>query len=274
MPKHSPRHVFFISESTGITAETFGNSLLSQFPDIQFERHYLPFTNTHDKAETLVNEITRISQESGDMPLVFATMPDPEIDAMITAAPCHYYEIFERFLQNLGENLGVDPVRSSGMSHGQIDHHSYETRIDTVNYTLNHDDAISLKSLEESDIILIGVSRSGKTPTCLYLAIHYGLKAANYPLTDDDFEESKLPAPLAANREKLVAITIDPQRLHQIREKRRPGSHYSSLETCRREVAQANKIFRRYQLPILETTSSSIEELSARIVKNRNLHPS
>ncbi len=273
MNQQRKRDVYFVSESTGITAETFGNSLLSQFPGIEFERHYLPFTNSVAKAEKLVAEITRIAEASGNKPLVFSTMPDPEIDVMLAAAPCHYYEIFERFLQNIGDDLGIPPSRATGLSHGQVDTNSYEARIDTVNYALKHDDAISLRDMENADVILIGVSRSGKTPTCLYLALHYGLKAANYPLTEDDFKRGSLPEALLANRQKLVAITIDPERLQQIREKRRPGSRYASLRTCRQEIDSANRLFRQYGLKALETTSSSIEELSARIVKECNLQP-
>ncbi len=273
MPDNHRQHVFFVSESTGITAETFGNSLLTQFPGIPFERHYLPFTNTPDKAQALIDELTRIHEATGRKALVFATMPDPEIDRMLASAPCHYYEIFERFLPSLAEDLGVPPSRTRGHAHGLVNSNHYEARIDTVNYALNHDDAISLKDLDDADVILIGVSRSGKTPTALYLALHYGLKAANYPITDDDFERDRLPEVIERNLDKVVAITIDPVRLQQIREKRRPGRRYASLETCRREVAAAERLFRRYGLEPLETTNSSIEELAAGIVKRRQLQP-
>ncbi len=269
MPDTPRQHVFFVSESTGITAETFGNSLLTQFPGIRFERHYLPFTNTIEKAATLIDELTQIHRDTGRKALVFATMPDPGIDQMLAEAPCHYYEIFERFLPALAADLGTAPSRRRGHAHGLVNSHHYEARIDTVNYALNHDDAVSLKNLDDADIILIGVSRSGKTPTALYLALHYGLKAANYPLTDDDFERGRLPEAIERNLDKVVAITIDPFRLRQIREKRRPGSRYAALETCRREVAAAARLFRRYGLQPLETTNSSIEELAAGIVKRR-----
>lgn len=267
MNERQQRHVFFVSESTGITAETFGNSLLTQFPGIEFERHYLPFTNTVEKAEALIRELADITRDSGRKPLVFATMPDPEIDAMLAAAPCHYYEIFERFLPALAEDLGAAPSRSSGHAHGVVDSGDYEKRIDTVNYALNHDDAISLKNLDKADVIVIGLSRSGKTPTALYLALHYGLKAANYPLTDDDFERGRLPEAIERNIDKVVAITIDPERLCQIRGKRRPGSRYAALDNCYRETDAAQRIFRRYRLTPLDSTNSSVEELAAAIVK-------
>lgn len=269
MTDNQPQPVYFISESTGITAETFGNSLLTQFPGIEFERHYLPFTNTRQKAEAVVADIERHARE-GRKPLVFATMPDTEINAMLAAAPCHYYEIFDRFLNTVARDLGVMPTRGTGRSHGVINDDHYEQRIETVNYALSHDDAISLKDLDEADVILLGVSRAGKTPTSLYLALHYGLRAANYPLTEDDFERDSLPPEVEKNIDKAVAITISPERLHQIREKRRPGSSYASLETCRYELERANRLFRRHGLEPLDSTTSSIEELAARIAKQRN----
>ena len=273
MSDHIRQHVFFVSESTGITAETFGNSLLTQFPGIRFERHYLPFTNTLEKAQALVQELQRVEKNSGRKALVFATMPDHQIDRMLATAPCHYYEIFERFIPGIASDLGVQPSRASGRTHGLVNTNLYEARIDSVNYALTHDDAISLKALDEADVILLGVSRSGKTPTSLYLALHYGLKAANYPVTEDDFDEGRLPQALEENIDKVVAITINPERLHQIREKRRPGSRYAAMETCRREVNDAKRLLRRYGLSPLETTTSSIEELAAKIVKQRGLQP-
>ncbi len=264
------QHVFFVSESTGITAETFGSSLLTQFPGIDFERHYLPFTNTREKAEALIAELKRLTQSTGRKPLVFATMPDREIDRLLGNAPCHYYEIFERFIPSVAADLGVKPSRATGQTHGQVNTNHYEARIDTVNYALSHDDAISLKSLDEADIILVGVSRSGKTPTSLYLALHYHLKAANYPLTEEDFNRGRLPEAIEQHIDKVVAISIDPERLHQIREKRRPGSRYASRETCRAEVDSARRLFQRYRLTVLEATNSSIEELAAKIMKSRN----
>jgi hypothetical protein len=266
--------VYFVSESTAITAQTLGNSLLSQFEDVEFERHYMPYVNTVDKALELVGELVEITRENGEKPIVFATMPDKEIDALLRNAACHYYELFSGYLKQLSEAIGVSPSYRFGLSHGISNARSYDNRMDIVNYSLTHDDGMILNDLDEADIILVGVSRSGKTPTSLYLALQFGVKAANYPLTEEDFERGRFPEVLLNNRDKLVAITIDPLRLQEIREKRRPGSKYASLPYCQLEVRQAERFFSRYDLPVLDSTTRSIEELASQIVRVHHVqHP-
>lgn len=264
--------VYFVSESTAITAQTLGNSLLSQFEDVEFERHYMPYVNTVDKALELVGELVEITRESGEKPIVFATMPDKEIDAVLRNAACHYYELFSGYLKQLSEAIGVTPSYRFGLSHGISNARKYDNRMDIVNYSLTHDDGMILNDLDEADIILVGVSRSGKTPTSLYLALQFGIKAANYPLTEEDFERGRFPDVLLNSKEKLVAITIDPLRLQEIREKRRPGSTYASLPVCQQEVRQAERYFSRYDLPVLDSTTRSIEELASQIVRVHHVH--
>lgn len=261
------RVVYFVSESTGITAESLGGSLLSQFPNVDFLRRHRPFVNTPEKAQQLAKEFEHIHQETRHRPLVFATMPDDGISKVLEQAPCHYYEFFTRYVHEIGEDIGVKPTRRSGASHGLVNAQSYDDRMDIVNYTLLHDDAMTVKNINEADVILVGVSRSGKTPTCLYLALHFGIKAANYPLTEDDFEKYDMPQMLKDNKDKLIGLTISPQRLANIREKRRAGSSYADLNQCRAEINQAMELFKRYGLDVLDTTSSSIEELAARIIQ-------
>lgn len=267
MSNTTTRIVYFVSESTGITSESLGVSLLSQFPDITFERHHRPFINTHEKATMLAEEFTQWSDEMGIKPLVFATMPDGSISKILEEAPCHYYEFFTRYVNEIGHDIGIKPTRRSGVSHGVVSSQSYDDRMDIVNYTLVHDDAMTMNNLNDADVILLGVSRSGKTPTCLYLALHFGIRAANYPLTEDDFIKDDMPQILKDNQQKLIGLTISPQRLANIREKRRAGSQYSSLANCHKEVNHALELYSRYKLPIFDTTSSSIEELSARIIQ-------
>ena len=271
MQDHSERTVFFVSESTGITAETLGHSLLSQFPHIDFTYHQRPFVNTEKKAHKLVDEINRISQEQHYKPLVFATMPEPEINQILEQADCHYYEVFESILDKIGHDLHTEPTRESGLSHGLINEKTYDARIDALNFTLKHDDAMVLKTLGEADVIIVGVSRSGKTPTSLYLALKFGIKAANYPITEDDFEKNELPQVLLDNRDKLFATTIKAKRLHQIREKRHPNSQYSSLENCKNELKKAQQLYDKYDLKPMDVTTQSIEELAAQIVRKLNL---
>jgi len=271
MQDHSERTVFFVSESTGITAETLGHSLLSQFPHIDFTYHQRPFVNTEKKAHKLVDEINRISQEKHYKPLVFATMPEPNINQILEQADCHYYEVFESILDKIGHDLHTEPTRESGLSHGLINEKTYDARIDALNFTLKHDDAMVLKTLGEADVIIVGVSRSGKTPTSLYLALKFGIKAANYPITEDDFEKNELPQVLLDNRNKLFATTIKAKRLHQIREKRRPNSQYSSLDNCKDELKKAQQLYDKYNLKPMDVTTQSIEELAAQIVRQLNL---
>ena len=261
------RIVYFVSDRTGITARSLGTSLLSQFPDNSFQSYQRSFINSLDKAQQLAKELSKIAGEYGLKPLVFATLPNKKISRVLEQAPCYYYELFTRYLEDISNDLGVTSTYISGASHGVNNTHSYDKRMDIVNYTLNHDDAISMKNINKADVILLGVSRSGKTPICLYLALHYGVRAANYPLTADDFQTDDIPQILKQNKHKIIGLTINPKRLADIREKRRAGSQYASLVNCRNEVSRALELFNRYRLTVFDTTSSSIEELSARIMQ-------
>lgn len=267
------RTVYFVSESTGITAETLGKSLLSQFPHIEFTYHQRSFINSQSKAQSLVDEINQESSLHSYRPLVFATMPEASLNKVINEADCHYYEIFESFLDQIGHDLHTEPTRESGLSHGLVNEKNYDARIDALNFTLKHDDAMVLKTLGDSDVIIIGVSRSGKTPTSLYLALKFGIKAANYPITDDDFDRNELPQVLLDNRDKLFSTSIKAKRLHQIREKRRPNSQYSSLETCKSEIKKAQILYDKYDMTPMDVTTRSIEELAAQIVRKLRLNP-
>jgi len=262
------RTVFFVSESTGITAETLGQSLLSQFShEVKFKTVYMPFISTARKARDLAVRLDQITRSEGKQPIVFATMPDIQIREILQNSSCVYVELFDTFIGTLAHELGVRPSGRRGLSHGFSNGDSYENRMSTINFAMTNDDGACIDKYDQADVILIGVSRSGKTPTCLYLAIHFRIKAANYPLTDDDFEAGRLPKALMDNRKKLFALTIDPLRLNRIREERRRGSDYASLERCRREVRLAEQIFRQYRIRTLDTTSHSIEEISSRIMK-------
>lgn len=274
------RTVFIVSESTGITAETMAQSLLSQFPHLEFTYHQRSFIDTEEKALELVKEIYNVGDIQGFKPLVFATMPETNINNILAAANCHYYEIFERFLDKIGRDLHTEPTRESGLSHGMINDKTYDARIDAINFTLKHDDAMVLKTIDQADIIIIGVSRSGKTPTSLYLALKFGIKVANYPITEDDFERNVLPQVLLNNTDKIFATSIKAKRLKQIREKRIPNSEYSSLKTCKEEIAKASKLYQKYGFEPMDVTKRSIEELAAQIIKQFKrkktitLHPS
>jgi regulator of PEP synthase PpsR (kinase-PPPase family) len=261
------RTVFFVSESTGITAETLGHSLLSQFDTVDFEQVYMPYINTELRAKALTERMQEAADRDGARPLVFSTMLDDRIREILKGGNCYFLELFELFVDPLSRELGVPPSRKSGRSHAITKPSSYTKRIEAINFAMANDDGVRPDNFVRADVVLTGVSRSGKTPTCLYLAIHYGLRAANYPITEEDFERGDVPPELKAVRHKLFGLTIDAQRLQLIREERRPGSPYASLQRCQADVKAADGMFRRMDVPVLNTTSQSIEEISTHILK-------
>lgn len=261
------RTVFFVSESTGITAETIGQSLLSQFDGVEFEEVYMPYINTEARARALTVRMSEAAQRDGARPICFATMLDRGIGEILRAGDCFYLEVFEHFVAPLGAELGLVPSRQPGRSHAITKPNSYTKRIEAINFAMNSDDGVKPGSFRHADVVLAGVSRSGKTPTCLYLAMHYGLRAANYPITDIDLERGDLPEEVGAQRAKVFGLTIDAQRLHLIREERRPGSEYASVRRCQRELRAAGEMFKRMGIPVLNTTSQSIEEIAAQILR-------
>ncbi|MEJ2325885.1 MAG: kinase/pyrophosphorylase [Chromatiaceae bacterium] len=261
------RTVFFVSESTGITAETVGHSLLSQFDSLDYEQVYMPYINTGARARALTQRMQEAADRDGVRPLVFSTMLDDDIREILKGGNCYFLELFEIFVEPLSQELGIPPSRKSGRSHAITKPSSYTKRIEAINFAMANDDGVRPDNLPRSDVVLTGVSRSGKTPTCLYLAIHYGLRAANYPITEEDFERGGIPGSLLECRDKLFGLTIDAQRLQLIREERRPGSAYASLARCEADIRRAEAIFRRLQITVLNTTSQSIEEISTHIIK-------
>ena len=261
------RTVYFVSESTGITAETLGHSLLSQFDSVDFEQIYMPYINTELRAKALTHRMQEAYERDGVRPIVFATMLNDEIAGILKAGNCYYMELFERFVEPLSVELGIPPSRQSGRSHAITKPSSYTKRIDAINFAMANDDGVRPDNFRYADVVLVGVSRSGKTPTCLYLAMHYGIRAANHPITEEDFERGDLPPELVDAHTRVFGLTIDPQRLQAIREERRPGSAYASAERCLRDIREAQTMFKRHTIPVLNTTSQSIEEISSHILR-------
>lgn len=264
------RTVFFVSDRTGITVETLARSLLSQFDRIEFVQVALTFIDTEAKARGAVERINAVA-DAGTRPLVFSTQVRPELRDILQTSRGLYLDFFEAFLGPLETELEQASSHSIGKSHGQQDLHRYDTRIGAVNFALGSDDGVGTQSYADADVIIVGVSRSGKTPTCLYLAMQYGIRAANYPFTEDDLEEPRLPEVLKAHRERLVGLTIAPERLRQIRNERRPDSPYAALQQCQYEVRQMAVLLKREQIPTLDSTHMSIEEIAASIVHDRAL---
>jgi len=266
------RTVYFVSESTGITAETLGNSLISQFGTVDFERVNMPLINTTRRAVALTERMQEAAERDGTRPICFATVINTEIRNILQAGNCFYIELLDGFIETLAAELGAAPIRKAGLSHAIIKHSSYTKRIEAINFAMDNDDGCQPENLQRADVVLIGVSRVGKTPTCLYLAMHYGLKPANYPLTEDNFEQGNVPETVLNCRRKLFGLTIDPQRLHLIRKERWLGSKYvskyASLKRCDDDVRRSGRIFKRLSIPVLNTTSRSIEEISSHIIRS------
>ncbi len=267
------RSAFFISDRTGITAESLGHTLLTQFDTLEFKRETLPFIDTVEKAEETARLIRDRAEYDHHKPLVFLSIVDRAVQHALLSIKDHavVVDFFETFIGAIEQELGMTASRQVGKSHGIGNDEKYGHRIDAVNFSLNHEDGVKPRELDEADVILVGVSRSGKTPTCLYLALQYGIKAANYPLTPDDFGAPTLPKLLLPYRSKLFGLTIQPDRLVQIRSERRPNSHYASLDNCRFEVAEAEAMFRHHRIPYITTTSKSIEEIATTIMHQTHL---
>jgi regulator of PEP synthase PpsR (kinase-PPPase family) len=265
------RVVFFLSDQTGVTAETLGRSLLTQFGGHEFDQVTLPFVETVDKADEAVRRINAVAAETGVRPIIFSTLVRDEIRDRFLGARGLFLDFFETFLIPLERELATKSSHTVGRTHGVKDRAAYTRRIDAMHFSLDADDGLRPGSYDEADVILLGVSRSGKTPTCLYLALTYGVFAANYPLSEDDFEAGRLPPVLEPHRRKLFGLTISPERLQQIRKERRPEGRYASAEQVRYELRGAEALFQRYQIPYIDTTEFSIEEIASRILSSTGI---
>jgi [pyruvate, water dikinase]-phosphate phosphotransferase / [pyruvate, water dikinase] kinase len=255
-----------ISDGTAITVEHLGSSLLSQFESIDFETRVLPFIDSMEKAEILCAKINLEYENTGTKPLVFMTLVDPNRSDLLKNTNACVFDLFESFLTQLEGELGVSASDTVGMAHAVPNNEKYNLRIEAVNYSLAYDDGIKLSGYDKADIILVGVSRSGKTPSCLYMALQFGVFAANYPFTDDNLANCSLPDVLRPYKSKLFGLTIDAQRLSDIRMERRPNTRYSSLAQCRREVTDVELMYKNERIPYINSTSFSIEEISTKIM--------
>ena len=275
MPERSggpfDRTIFYVSDGTGITAETFGHSLLTQFENLRLREVRLPFIDTDDKAYDVVRRIAAQAQADGQRPIVFSTLVNARINGIVRKAEARFLDLFSAFVEPLEQEFGVRSTHTVGRSHTAADSAQYKRRIEAINFSLAHDDGQSHKGLAEADVILVGVSRSGKTPTSLYLAMQHGIKAANYPLIPEDFDRGRLPDMLYRYKHKLFGLSIAPERLAEVRNERRPPSRNASLENCRFEVAQAEEMMRREGIAWLSTTTKSIEEIATTVLQALDL---
>ena len=265
------RTVFFVSDGTGITVEMLGHSLLTQFDGIEFDQMTVPFIDSVAKAQACVSRINEASVSGNGRPVVFTTLVNAEIRETVRKADAFVLDFFESFLDPLEAEFGAKSTHTIGRSHSARDAKGYTHRIDAINFALAHDDGASSRDLDKADVILVGVSRSGKTPTSLYLSLQFGIRAANCPLIPEDFDRMSLPTALQAYRRKLYGLSIAPERLREIRNERRPNSKYADLENCRYEVQQAEKLMSREGIRWANSTTKSIEEIATTIMQEFKL---
>lgn len=264
------RTAFYISDGTAITSEVFGHALLSLFP-VQFNHKTIPFVETEEHAYKVLEKISESFQDTGERPLVFYTIVNVDVRKIISKSVGINYNFLDQFVAPLEKVLGVPSKPEKHRTHS-IHETTYDIRIEAVNYALANDDGSNLKNYHEADIILVGVSRSGKTPTSLYLALQYGIKAANYPFTEEDMGDMlKLPPALRRFKNKLFGLTIHPERLSQIRSERRANSRYASIQQCRMELREVENLYRKEKIPFLNSTKYSVEEISAKILAETGL---
>ena len=264
-----PIPVFFLSDSTGITAETMGNALLIQFPDLRFERRLIPFISTIDEARRVV-KVLDTAAAGPVTPLAFSTAAVEEVRHELSHTKCPLIDFFDLHMERVESILGTKGIRVAARLHGMGDVKRYNTRMAAVEYAIEHDDGQSMRALDKADVILIAPSRCGKTPTTMYLALQHGIFVANYPLVDEDFDTAELPRPVRVLRDRCFGMLTTPARLSQVRHERRPNSRYASLQQCTYELRQAEAMYRNHRLPVINSSTKSVEEMSTVILQTLN----
>ena len=273
MTAHSEREperpavpVFFLSDSTGISAETMGNALLIQFPDLRFDRRLIPFISTIEEARRVVDILDKAA-DGPVTPLAFSTTAVTDIRHELHTSKCPLIDFFDLHMERVESILGAKGIRVAARLHGLGDVQRYNARMAAVEYAIEHDDGQSMRALDKADVILLAPSRCGKTPTTMYLALQHGIFVANYPLVDEDFESSELPRPVKNLRDRCFGLTTTPARLSQVRHERRPNSRYASPEQCAYELRQAESMYRAHRIPVINSSAKSVEEMSTVILQ-------
>jgi [pyruvate, water dikinase]-phosphate phosphotransferase / [pyruvate, water dikinase] kinase len=265
------RMVFFVSDRTGITAETLGNTLLTQFDGVEFRKLTLPFVNTPERARQTVDYIDSVAASADEKPLVFSTTVNDDIRSVLRSCHGLFLDLFDSYIPLIEKELGMVSTHTVGRAHGVADPDRYRSRIAAMNYAMEHDDGLSTRDLSRANVILVAPSRCGKTPTCLYLALQHGIFATNFPLTEDDLEHVRLPKSLDGLEARLFGLTSDAERLAQVRSERRPGSKYASLAQCAYELRQAEQLFRKKNIPFVNSANMSVEEIATVVMQEKQL---
>lgn len=265
------RSVFYISDSTGITAQTLGQSVLSQFDGVEFYQAVIPNVKSQEQALQAISRVNAAAKLDGVLPIVFDTLLNADIADLLNDAKCLRFNMLETYIKPLEQELQMPSSHTVGRAHGQSDRKLYDSRIDAVHFAMDNDDGARTHYYKKADIILTGVSRCGKTPTSLYLALQHGIYAANYPITEEDLGEMALPAALKPYRHKLFGLTIDAHRLSKIRNERKSNSRYASLKQCQLEVDEVEYLLRRQNIQYVDVTDLSVEEIATAIMQQTGL---
>jgi [pyruvate, water dikinase]-phosphate phosphotransferase / [pyruvate, water dikinase] kinase len=259
--------VFFLSDSTGISAETMGNALLIQFPELRFERTVIPFISSVEEARRVVARLDAALDESARTPLVFTTAASDEVRLELSKSRCPMIDFFDLHMAKVESILDTRGVRLAARLHGVGDIKRYNSRMQAIEYTIEHDDGQSVRGLEKASVVLVAPSRCGKTPTAMYLALQHGLFVANYPIVEEDLDTHELPRPVRDLRDRCFGLMTTPARLSAVRQERRPNSQYASLEQCTFELRRTEAIFKAHDLPVVDTSTKSVEEISTIILQ-------
>lgn len=253
-----------ISDSTGDTLEQVSKAALAQFPEIDPRRHYWPMIRTSHHMERIIPDI---KAKPG---LIMFTLVNKDIENVLIAA-CKennwpYISVLDGIIRELARHLGEKSIAQPGLQHEMNE--EYFRRIDAIQYTLHHDDGQSPGGLEDADVILVGVSRTSKTPTSIYIA-NRGLKVANVPMVPG----CPLPRELEENKGKfIVGLVNSVDRLVQIRRNRLLSlkedkeTDYVDEEAVKEEVREARRLFSRMGWPVVDVTRRSIEETAVAII--------
>lgn len=264
----SSKDIYYISDSTGILITNLGQALLCQFPEISFHEEKIPYVKTIKEAQKTLEYI--LDKSRGRRPIIFSTIMDLEIRNLFRSPEVEFFDAFDYFLDPLEHCLEAKALRVPGFSrHGDV--LTMNKRVDAINYCLEHDDGTKVNEFDEADVILLGVSRAGKTPVSVYLATQMGLKAGNFPLTDEYLKEQRLPQSVVRNIKRAVALTTTPEMLRSIREKRYPDSKYAKIATCIEELQLAEEIFHHHKVPIISSAGKSIEEIATQVTQEIGL---
>jgi len=264
----SAKDVYYISDSTGILATNLGQALICQFPEVNFSGEKFPFIRTVEDAKKTLAYI--LSRSGGRRPLIFSTIINSDVRKIFDSPEVEFFDAFGHFLDRLETCLETPALREPGFAR-HLDNVHMAKRVEAIYFCLEHDDGRKVDEFDEADIILLGVSRAGKTPISVYLSTQMGLKSANFPLTSEYLTRYRIPDGIMQNRAKAVGLTTSAQLLNSVREKRYPGSNYAKLSTCIEEIHQAQRIFQKNKIPIISTAGKSIEEAATQVLRELSI---